>query len=144
MEAANTFAVAGETMDFTLKQISKGHPTPSALFVEIIVEKCHLINFHFTRTRDHLRVVANINATIAKITLHDVNFEDSVITIVTIVNAPDLEQQLTHLWREVHQLLKFFHEDDRLAELASINTYYNSFAYNRMIAQRFICELSET
>ena len=68
-------------------------------------------------------------------------YEDSTIKIVTIVNTSDLER-LVHLWREVHQLLKFYHEDNRIAELASINTYYNSFAYNSMIAQCFICELS--
>ena len=142
MEAATTFAVAGETMDFTLRHISEGHSTPPALFVEIIVEKCHLINYHFLRAKNHLRVVANVNATTATIALHDTNIEDSTIKIVTIVNTSDLEQQLVHLWREVHQLLKFYHEDNRIAELASINTYYNSFAYNRMIAQRFIRELS--
>ena len=47
MEAATTFAIVGETMDFTLRCISEGHSTPPALFVEIIVEKCHLINYHF-------------------------------------------------------------------------------------------------
>ena len=142
MEAATTFTVAGETMDFTLRHISEGHSTPPALFVEIIVEKCHLINYHFKRTKNHLHVVANVNPTTATIALHDINIEDSTIKIVTIVNTSDLEQQLVHLWREVHQVLKFYHEDNRIAELANINTYYNSFAYNRMIAQRFICELS--
>ena len=142
MEAATTFAVVGETMDFTLRHISEGHSTPPALFVEIIVEKCHLINYHFKRTKNHLHVVANVNATTATIALHDINIEDSTIKIVTIVNTSDLEQQLVHLWREVHQLLKFYHEDNRIAELANINTYYNSFAYNRMIAQCFIRELS--
>ena len=89
-----------------------------------------------------MHVVANVNATTATIALHDINIEDSTIKIVTIVNTSDLEQQLVHLWREVHQVLKFYHEDNRIAELANINTYYNSFAYNRMIAQRFIHELS--
>ena len=51
MEAASTFAVVGETMGFTLRRISEGHSTPPALFVEIIVEKCHLINFHFVRAK---------------------------------------------------------------------------------------------
>ena len=141
MEAAIKFAVAGETMDFALKCILEGHPTPPALFIEIIVEKCQLINYHFLKTRDHLWVAANVNATTATVTLHETHIEDSALKIVTIVNTPDLEQQLTHLWREVHQLLEFYHEDDRIAGLTSINTYYNSFAYNRMIAQHFIHEL---
>ena len=142
MEAASTFAVAGETMVFTLRRISEGHSIPPALFVEIIVEKCHLINFHFEKSKNHLRVVANVNATTATISLHDINIEDSLLKIVTIVNTSDLEQQLVHLWREVHQVLKFYHDDNRTAELASIHLYYHSFAYNRMIVQRFIRELS--
>ena len=142
MEAASTFAVAGETMVFTLRCMSEGHAIPPALFVEIIVEKCHLINFHFKRSKNHLRVVANVNATTATIALHDINIEDSILKIVTIVNTSDLEQQLVHLWREVHQVLKFYHDDSRTAELASIHLYYHSFAYNRMIVQHFIRELS--
>ena len=138
MNASHKFAIAGETMDFALKRILEGRPTPPALFTEIIVEKCQLINHHFLNTRDHLCVVANVNATTATITLHDTLIEDSKLKTVTIANTPDLEQQLTHLWTEVHLLLKFYHEDDRIAELASINTYYNSFAYNLMIAQHFI------
>ena len=140
MDVSHEFAIAGETMDFALKRILEGNPTPPALFMEIIVEKSQLINHHFLNTRDHLRVVANVNATTATITLHDTLIEDSALKIVTIVNTSDLEQQLTHLWTEVHLLLKFYHKDDRIAELASINTYYNSFAYNRMIAQHFIYE----
>ena len=51
MEAATTFSIVGETMDFTLRCILEGHSTPPALFVEIIVEKCHLINYHFLRAK---------------------------------------------------------------------------------------------
>ena len=140
MEAAKEFAVSGETMDFALNRIRNGHPTPPALFTEIIVEKCQLINHHFLNTRDHLRVVANVNATTTTITLHNTKIEDSALKVITISNTSDLEQQLTHLWTEVQLLLKFYHEDDRIAELASINTYYNSFAYNQMIAQHFMYE----
>ena len=63
MNASHEFTVGGETMDFTLNRIQNGHPTPPALFIEIIVEKCQLINHHFLNTRDHLHVVANVNNT---------------------------------------------------------------------------------
>ena len=140
MDAALQFAVSGETMDFALNQIRNGHPTPPALFTEIIVEKCQLINHHFLNTRDHLRIVANVTDPTATIKIHNTKIEDSKLKIVTISNTSDLERQLTHLWTEVQLLLKFYHEDDRIAELASINTYYSSFAYNRMIAQHFMYE----
>ena len=140
MDAAIEFAVSGETMDFTLDRIRNGHLTPPALFTEIIVEKCQLINHHFLNTRDHLRIAANVSNTTATITFHDTILEDSKLKIVTISNTPDLEKQLIHLWTEVQQILKYYNEDDRIAELASIDTYYRTFAYNRMIAQYFIFE----
>ena len=140
MDAAIEFAVSGETMDFTLERIRNRHLTPPALFIEIIVEKCQLINHHFFNTRDHLRIAANVSNTTANITFHDTLIEDSKLKIVTISNTPDLEKQLTHLWIEVQQILKYYNEDDRIGELASIDTYYSSFAYNRMIAQHFIFE----
>ena len=140
MDAAIKFAVSGETMDFTLDRIRNGHLTPPALFTEIIVEKCWLVNHHFLNTRDHLRIVANVTNTTATITFHDTILEDSGLKIVTISNTSDLENQLIHLWTEVQQLLKFYHEDDRISELASIDTYYRTFAYNRMIAQHFMFE----
>ena len=140
MEAAIEFAVSGETMDFTLDRIRNGHLTPPALFIEIIVEKCQLVNHHFLNTRDHLQILANVTNTAAPIKFHDMLLEDSELKIVTISNTLDLEDQLIHLWTEVQQLLKFYHEDDRIAELASIDTYYRTFVYNWMIAQYFMFE----
>ena len=74
------------------------------------------------------------------ITFHDTIIEDSKLKIITIANTPDLEKQLIHLWLEVQQILKYYNENDRITEMASIETYYNSFAYNRMIAQHFMFE----
>ena len=106
----------------------------------MIVEKCQLINHHFLNTRDHLRIATNVSSTTAIITFHDTKIEDSKLNTVTITNTPDLEKQLVHLWLEMQQILKHYNENDRIAEMASIEMYYNSFAYNRMIAQHFIFE----
>ena len=122
MDAAIESAVGGETMDFTLDRIRDRHLTLPALFTEIIVEKCQLINHHFLNTRDHLRIAANVSNTTATITFHDTILEDSKLKIVTISNTPDLEKQLIHLWIEVQQILKYYNEDDRIDELASIDT----------------------
>ena len=140
MEAAIEFAMSGKTMDFTLGRIRNGLLTPPALFTEIIVEKCQLINHHFLNTRDHLRIVANVSSMTVTIAFHDTIIEDSKLKIVTIANTPDLEKQLVQLWLEVQQVLKYYNENDRIAEMASIETYYNSFAYNQMIVQHFIFE----
>ena len=123
MDAAIEFAVSGETMDFMLDRIRNRHLTPPALFTEIIVEKCQLINHHFLNTRDHLRIAANVSSTTTTITFHDTILEDSKLKIITIANTPDLEKQLIHLWIEVQQILKYYNENDCIAELASIETY---------------------
>ena len=121
MEAAIEFAVSGENMEFAIYWIREGHSTPPALFRDIIVEKCQLINHHFCNTRDHLQIVASVTNTAATVKFHDITLEDSELKIVTLSNTSDLEDQLIHFWTEVQQLLKFYHEDDRIAELASID-----------------------
>ena len=137
MEAAIEFAVSGENMEFTIYCIREGHPTPPALFIDILVEKCQLINHHFCNTRDHLQIVTSVTNTTATVKFHDISLEDSELKIVTLSNTSDLEDQLIQLWTEVQKLLKNYHEDDCITELASIDTYYRNFAYNQMMAEFF-------
>ena len=54
MEAAIEFATSRENMEHAIYRIRGGHPTPPALFIDILVEKCQLINHHFCNTREHL------------------------------------------------------------------------------------------
>ena len=137
MEAAIEFAISDENIDFAMYCIRQGHPTSPSLFIDIIVEKCQLINYHFCNTRDHLRVVASVTNTAATVKFHDILLEDSELRIVTLSNLPDLEDQLTQLWTEVQDLLRYYHEDDCITELASIDTFYRDFAYNQMMAEFF-------
>ena len=137
MDAAYEFTLSGENMDFVLYRIRNGHLTPPSLFIDIMVEKCQLINHHFLNTRDHLRVVASVMNTAATVKFHDTLLADSELRMVTLSNKPDIEDQLIQLWIEVQDLLRYYHEDDHIAERASIDTYYRNFAYNQMIAQFF-------
>ena len=125
-------------MDFALDLMLEGHSTPPTLFNEIMVEKCQLINYHFCNTQDHLRIVASITNIAATVKFHDTVLEDSELKIVTLSNTPDLKDQLVHLWTKVQELLKHYQEDDRIAELASIDTYYKDFIYNQMMAELLI------
>ena len=138
MDVAYDFALSGELMDFALNWILEGHPTPPALFIDIIVEKCQLINHHFCNTRDHLRIVASVTNTAATVKFHDTALEDSELKTVTLSNTSDLKDQLIQLWTEVQELLQYYHEDDCIAELASIDTYYRDFEYNQMMAELLI------
>ena len=137
MEATYEFALSGELIDFTLHQILEGRSTTPALFNEVMAEKCQLVNYHFSNTRDHLRIAVNVSSMTATIAFHNISIEDSQLKIVTITNTPDLEKQLVQLWCEVQQILKHYNEEDRIAEMASIESYYRNFEYKRMMAQLY-------
>ena len=77
MEAAYEFALNGPNTDFTLYRIQEGHPIPLGLFIDIMTEKCQLINKHLHDTSDHLMIMASITNTLASIQFHDILFEDS-------------------------------------------------------------------
>ena len=99
MDAAFEFAVNGENMESAMYLIRDGHTVPAALFIDILTEKCQLINKHLCDSCDHLNIMASITNTSASIQFHDILFEDS--ECVTLSNLPDLEDQLIHLWTEV-------------------------------------------
>ena len=124
MAEANMFALKGELMEFILQLLRDGKPIPPSTFKNIIIEKCRLVNHHFDKTRKHLRLAANVTDTTATITFYDNYIEDSKLTTTSISNTPTLEAQLIQLWRDVQSVLKHFNEEDRIAERASIESYY--------------------
>ena len=58
--------------------------------------------------------------------------------MVTVSNLPNLEDQLYHLWIEVHGLLKDYLIDNHAAELCSIDKYYHDLEYNEMLQADFL------
>ena len=138
MDATFEFAINGDIMEFATYLIRTGCIVPAALFIDILTEKCQLINRHLCSTKDNLVIMASITNTIASITFYDTNLEDSEIQSVTLSNLPDLEDQLIHLWREVHDILRYYHVDDHNAELASIDTYYSNLAYDQLMQVNFM------
>ena len=76
MDAAFEFAVNGENMDFAINPIGNGHTVPAALFIDILTEKCQLINKHLCSTRDCLMIVANLSNDTASIKFHDIHYAD--------------------------------------------------------------------
>ena len=138
MDAAFEFAVNGLNMEFVLDQIRNGHSVPAGLFIDIMTEKCQLINKHLHTTRDYLMIMASVTNTMASIKFHDIYLEDSELRHVTLSNLPDLEDQLIHLWTEVHDLLRYYHIDDHDAELTSIDTFYSDLAYEDLVQANFM------
>ena len=77
MEAAFEFAVNGPKMEFALDRIREGHLIPTGLFIDIMTEKCQLINQHIHTTRDYLMIMACITNMMASIKFHDIYLADS-------------------------------------------------------------------
>ena len=137
MEVAREFIASRELMASALGHLLEGHLTPPTLFTNIIAEKCRLVNHHFSNTRDHLRIAANVSHTAATIDFYDNSIADPKFQTVTITNTMDLENQLVQLWREVQRVLHYYHEDDQISEKASIESYYRNFAYKQRLVQLF-------
>ena len=117
MDAAFKFSVNGLNMEFAINLVADGHCIPNNLFVDIMTEKCQLVNQHIKSSRDCLMLVSNINGKVATIKLFDMNLMDSQLLHCTISNLWDLEDQLYRLWIEVHGILKDYTVDDHNAEL---------------------------
>ena len=138
MEAAYEFALNGENMEFAMSLVRDGHKIPDTLFIDILTEKCWLINKHMHSTRDCLIIVASITNDTASIKFHDIHYENSEMHHVTLSNMPDLEDQLIYVWTEMRDFLRYFHIDDHAAELASIDTFYSDLEYDRMVEANFM------
>ena len=138
MDAVFEFAVNGDNMEFAADLIRNGCTVPDALFIDILTEKCQIINRHLCTTRDYLVIMASITNTSVSITFYDTYLEDSEIRHVTLSNLPDLEDQLIHLCTEVCDILRYYHVDDHNVELASIDTYYSNLAYKHLMQVNFM------
>ena len=124
-------------MEFALSRIREGHSIPTDLFIKIITEKCQLINQYLHSIQDCLLIVVNVTNDKASIQFHDIHYTDSKMCCVTLSNVPDLENQLIYLWAEVKEFLTYFHLEDPVTELDSINTYYRHLAYDQFVQADF-------
>ena len=144
MDAAFEFAVNGPNIEFAFNLIKDGCTVPDGLFIDILKEECQLINKHIHESKDCLVMMASITNTMACIKFYDRNLEDSQLLHVTLSNLPDLEDQLYHLWTEVHGFLLYYNIDDHAAESSRIDTFYSDLAYEELVKQIscYNCEIS--
>ena len=91
MDATFEFAMNGPNMKFALYLLGDGHTVPAGLFIDILTEKCQLINKHLRKATDCLVMMASVTNTMASIKFYDRNLEeDSQLLHVTLSNLPDL------------------------------------------------------
>ena len=138
MDATFEFAINGPNIEFAFNLMKDGRTVPAGLFIDILTEKCQLINKHIRESKDCLMMMASITNTMASIKFYDRNLEDSQLLHVTLSNLPDLEDQLYHLWTEVHGLLWYYNIDDHAAELSRIDTFYSDLAYEELVQANFM------
>ena len=53
---------------------------------------------------------------------------------------PDIDTQLVHLWCDVQRILKHYNEEDRIAERASFESYYNHYEFKQSLAELYTYE----
>ena len=104
MAAEILFAMKGPNMESVKFQLNGGHSIPATL-INLMTEKCQVINKHLRSTETNLRITATVNNTTASIKFHDINFEDSELCQVIVSNQSDIKDQLIHLWTEMQDLL---------------------------------------
>ena len=105
MAAEILFAMKGPNMESVEFQLSGGHSLPATLFINLMTEKCQVINKHLCSTETNLRITATVNNTTASIKFHDINYEDSELCQVIMSNQHDIKDQLIYLWTEMRDLL---------------------------------------
>ena len=138
MAAEILFAMKGPNMESVEFQLSGGHSLPATLFINLMTEKCQVINKHLHSTETNLRITATVNNTTASIKFHDINYEDSELCQVIMSNQHDIKDQLIYLWTEMRDLLRYYHVDDHHAELDSIDTFYSDLEYDLLVQANFM------
>ena len=123
MVAEILFAMKGPNMESVEFQLNGGHSLPATLFINLMTEKCQVINKHLRSTETNLRITASVNGTQASIKFHDINYEDSELCHIILYNQPDIKDHLIYLWTETRDLLRYYHIDDHQAELDSIDIF---------------------
>ena len=133
MEAALEFSFSGMNMEFATHLNADGHPVPESLFVDIVVEKCLLLQHYLKSAVEFLTMVTNVSKETATINFIDRDIIETPLLQFTISNLDDLEEQFFTLWMKAHKVLKAYNACNNLAEMEHIVNYYHSMEYVEMM-----------
>ena len=110
----NNFAMGGLPMHLANILIADGKQVPQTLFMDIMVEKTHILIKHVNNHHLGLCLTANIGINSTVVCVYD-NFAtiNTQMLQVTISNLPNIETQLFQLYVEVTAILHdLMPEDD--------------------------------
>ena len=133
MDAAFEFSFFGMNMDFTIHLTHDGHPVSEGLFVNIVVEKCLLLQQYLKSAAECLALVTKVSQEMATIKFIDQDMIETPLLQFTISNLYHLEEQFYILWLKACRVLKAFNPLDSATELEHIYNYYHSMEYEEMM-----------
>ena len=98
MDSAFEYSFSGMNMEFAIHLTLDNHPIPEPLFVDIVVEKCLLLQQYLKSAMDCIALVTNVNNGQATIQFIDRDIMKNPILPFTITKEKDLEEQFYILW----------------------------------------------
>ena len=133
MDSAFEYSFSGMNMDFAIHLTRDGHPILEGLFVDIVVEKCLLLQWYLKSAAECLALVTNVNQGKATIQFIDQDIMKNPLLPFTIIKENDLEEQFYILWLRACRILKMYNAFDVAAELEFIYNFYHSEEYKEMM-----------
>ena len=133
MEAAFEFSFSGMNMDFAIHLTTEGCPIPGGLFIDIVAEKCLLLQHYLKSAVKYLTMVTNVNKKTATIEIIDQDIIEPPLLQFTTSILEDLEEQFFTLWMKACKVLKAYNTLNNSAELEHIVRYYHSTEYTEMM-----------
>ena len=133
MDSAFEYSFSGMNMDFAIHLTQDGHPILEGLFVDIVVEKCLLLQWYLKSATECLALVTNVNQGKATIQFIDRDIMKNPLLPFTIIKENDLEEQFYILWLRARRILKMYNAFDVAAELEYIYNFYHSEEYEEMM-----------
>ena len=110
-------------MDFAIHLTTDGCPVPKGLFIDIMVEKCQLLQSYLKSEKDCLTLVTNVNDERATIKIYDQDIMHTPLIQFMISNLYYLEEQLYRLWIKARKVLQTYDICNPSAELEHIILY---------------------
>ena len=133
MDSAFEYFFSGMNMEFAIHLTLDDHPIPEALFVDIVVEKCLLLQRYLKSATECIALVTNVNNGKATIQFIDCNIMKNPLLSFTITKEKDLEEQFYILWLRACRILKMYDSFNVAAELDFIQNFYHSEEYTEMM-----------
>ena len=81
MDAAFEFSFSGMNMDFAIHLTADGCPVPEGLFIDIVAEKCLLLQWYLRSAVECLALITNVSKKMATIKFIDQENRNSLATI---------------------------------------------------------------